>query len=123
MSRARKLQLLALCALAATAGGVTLAAFSGQTTNSGNTFSAAGSFGGGLRMASGTYDGDGADDRSITGLGFQPDSVVSAGDADVMTTLPSLGSDERIGFVVSHVLEADDDTGSRPARRSSVSTT
>lgn len=81
MSGGRKLLLLALCALAATAGGVTLAAFSGQTSNSGNTFGAASSFGGGLRMASGTYDGDGVDNRQITGLGFQPDVVIVKGNA------------------------------------------
>jgi hypothetical protein len=81
MSGARKLSVLALCALAVTAAGVTLAAFSGQTSNSGNSFSAAGSFGGGLRMASGTYGGDGVDDRAITGLGFQPDVVIVKGNA------------------------------------------
>ena len=76
MSRTRKLIVLGLCLLLATAGGATLAAFSADTASSGNSFSAATSFPGQLRMASGTYDGNGNDNRSISGLGFQPDVVI-----------------------------------------------
>ncbi|MFQ6027014.1 MAG: hypothetical protein ACE5Q6_05930 [Dehalococcoidia bacterium] len=42
----------------------------------GNTFSTAASFGGApMRLASGSYTGDGLDDRAIAGVGFTPDVV------------------------------------------------
>jgi hypothetical protein len=53
----------------------TLAAFTATTSNSGNSFSAASSFGGNLRMATGSYTGNGVDDRLIA-PGFQPDLVI-----------------------------------------------
>ena len=80
MGKPSKLILLGLCVLVAAAGGVTLAAFSGQTSSAGNTFAAASTFPGQLRMASGTYTGNGNDNRSISGIGFQPDVVILKGD-------------------------------------------
>lgn len=42
----------------------------------GNTFSIAASFGGGpMRLATGSYTGNGLDDRAIVGAGFQPDVI------------------------------------------------
>ena len=76
MTGKRKLHVFVVCLLVAAGGGVAYAALSGQTSNSGNTFSAASSFGGTLRMASGTYNGNGTAGRQITGLGFQPDVVI-----------------------------------------------
>ncbi len=55
--------------------GTTLSAFSDTTSNSGNSFEAATAFGGDLRMASGSFTGDGTDNRSID-AGFQPDLVI-----------------------------------------------
>ncbi len=55
--------------------GTTLSAFSDTTSNSGNSFEAATAFGGDLRMASGSFTGDGSDNRSID-AGFQPDLVI-----------------------------------------------
>ncbi len=55
--------------------GTTLSAFSDETANSGNSFEAASNFPGNLRMASGSFTGDGADNRSID-AGFEPDLVI-----------------------------------------------
>ena len=76
MNATRKLIALAICLLVGTAGGATLAAFSSQTSNSGNSFTAASTFPGQLRMATGSFIGNEADGRAITGLGFQPDVVI-----------------------------------------------
>ena len=76
MSPTRKLIVLAACLFLGTVGGMTLAAFSGQTANSGNSFSAANVFPNQLQMASGSYVGTGVDNRNITGLPFQPDVVI-----------------------------------------------
>lgn len=69
--------MIILCSLAAlgAAVGVTLSAFSDEAANSGNSLQAASSFGSGLRVATGSYTGNGADDRSLT-VGFQPDVVI-----------------------------------------------
>jgi hypothetical protein len=53
----------------------TLAAFTATTSNPGNSFSAASSFNGDLRMATGSYTGNAVDDRLIA-PGFQPDLVI-----------------------------------------------
>ena len=76
MSPTRKLIVLAACLFLGTVGGMTLAAFSGQTANSGNSFSAANVFPNQLQMASGSYTGNAVDNRNITGLPFQPDVVI-----------------------------------------------
>ena len=76
MDRSRKLLVLACCIVAGATGGTTLAAFSAQTSSAGNTFSAAASFGPTFAMSSGTYGGNGVDNRTITGIGFQPDVVI-----------------------------------------------
>jgi hypothetical protein len=58
-------------------GGTTaLAAFVATLSNSGNSFQAAAIFPGAIKMASGTYTGNAADNRAITGVGFQPDFVI-----------------------------------------------
>jgi hypothetical protein len=36
-----------------------------------------------FKSASGTYAGNGADDRAITGVGFQPDLVIIKGDGGI----------------------------------------
>jgi hypothetical protein len=69
-------------ACAAACAGVALAAFSATTTNAGSSFSAATSFANGaLLLASGSYTGNGTDNRAITGLGFHPDLVIVKADA------------------------------------------
>jgi hypothetical protein len=60
-------------------GGAAFAAFSSTTSNSGNSFQAAASFNGTLRMATGSYSGDGVDNRAIS-TGFQPDFVIVKAD-------------------------------------------
>lgn len=54
---------------------VALAAFVATTSNSGNSFTSAAIFPGGIKMATGTYTGDNSDDRAIA-VGFQPDFVL-----------------------------------------------
>ena len=66
---------LALLVIGAAGLQGTLAAFTATTSNPGNSFSAAASFGGDLRMATGSYTGNGVDDRLIA-PGFQPDLVI-----------------------------------------------
>jgi hypothetical protein len=51
------------------------AAYSAITSNSGNSFQAASIFPGAIKMATGSYTGDGLDNRSIA-VGFQPDFVI-----------------------------------------------
>jgi len=67
---------IALAALAAV--DFTGTDFSAATSNPGNSFEAASSFEK-LRFASGSYAGNGADNRAITGVGFQPDAVIVKG--------------------------------------------
>jgi hypothetical protein len=52
-----------------------IAAFVATTANTGNSFQSASIFPGAIKMASGTYAGNGADNRAIT-VGFQPDFVI-----------------------------------------------
>jgi hypothetical protein len=66
---------LSLTALAGRQVAVSDATFSAQTQNPGNTFTASTSFPG-IRVASGSYTGNGTDNRNITGVGFQPDAVI-----------------------------------------------
>jgi hypothetical protein len=66
---------LGLAALATRQVAVSDAAFSAQKSNPGNTFTASTSFPG-IRVASGFYTGNGADNRNITGVGFQPSAVI-----------------------------------------------
>jgi hypothetical protein len=89
---------IALLALSLTALGgrqlvATGASFSAQTQNPGNTFTAAASFPG-MRVESGSYTGNGTDNRSITGVGFQPDAVIvkaSTNQLSVMRTSTMAG--------------------------------
>ena len=65
--------LLALAAVVG-GGGVALAAFTATTSNPGNGFTAAGTFGG-MKVATGTYNGTGLANRPIP-VAFQPDAVI-----------------------------------------------
>ncbi|HEX6651852.1 MAG TPA: hypothetical protein VF072_03850 [Thermoleophilaceae bacterium] len=62
-------------ALVALGGTTALAAFVATLSNSGNSFQAAATFPGAIKMASGTYTGNATDNRAIT-VGFQPDFVI-----------------------------------------------
>jgi hypothetical protein len=55
------------------------ASFSASKSNPSNTFTASTSFPG-IRVASGSYTGNGADNRTITGVGFQPNAVIVKSD-------------------------------------------
>ena len=59
----------------ATAVPTAVAAFVATISNSGNSFQAASIFPGAIKMATGSYTGDGADNRAIA-VGFQPDFVM-----------------------------------------------
>jgi hypothetical protein len=63
---------LAVLALAASTAA---AAFVASISNSGNSFQAAAVYPGAIKMASGTYTGNAADNRAIA-VGFQPDFVM-----------------------------------------------
>ena len=65
-----------------TGGAATFAAFTATTSNSGNSFSAAATFGNTLRVASGSYTGNDTDNRAITDPGFQPDLVIVKADTN-----------------------------------------
>jgi predicted ribosomally synthesized peptide with SipW-like signal peptide len=68
--------LLLVAALAVGVGvGVTHAAFSSTTSTPAGTFTADTRYDG-LRLATGSYTGDGADDRAITAPNFRPDVVI-----------------------------------------------
>jgi predicted ribosomally synthesized peptide with SipW-like signal peptide len=68
--------LVAVGAVAAgVAAGVTHAAFSSVSDSPGNDFTADTRYDG-LRLATGSYTGDGTDDREITAPGFRPDVVI-----------------------------------------------
>lgn len=74
---------IALLTLAVVAVGAGNLAFSGASytaarSNPANSFAASSQFS--LRYASGSYTGNGSDDRTITGVGFQPDVVLIKGD-------------------------------------------
>jgi hypothetical protein len=67
-----------LIVLALLGGGATAyAAFTATTSNPGNSFTAAASFGG-MRVATNTYNGNGLNNRPIN-VGFQPDVVIVKG--------------------------------------------
>jgi hypothetical protein len=70
---------LALVVIAAWTTASSGASFTATKSNPGNTFAAASSFPG-IRVASGTYTGNGTDGRAITGVGFQPDVVIVKSD-------------------------------------------
>lgn len=75
-----------LAAIALAAVGVSQSALSGadftaQSSNPGNNFQAASSFEK-VRFASGTYTGNGGDNRQIIGIGFQPDVVIVKGNTN-----------------------------------------
>jgi hypothetical protein len=65
---------LLLASAAALMGG-TAGTFTDQAQVGGNTFST-GTWVTGMRLATGTYTGNAADNRAITGVGFQPDVVM-----------------------------------------------
>jgi len=69
------LLLLAALTVVALSLGTTLALFTDTASVPGNTFTTAASFSS-PTMATGTYAGDGLDNRPITGVGFQADAVI-----------------------------------------------
>lgn len=76
MSRLRFRHAAALAAASlALAVPAAIAAFVATTFNTGNTFQSAAIFPGAIKMATGTYTGDAADNRVIA-VGFQPDLVI-----------------------------------------------
>lgn len=98
-----RLLLVAILALALSIGAVvgwTLASFSSTTSTSGS-FEASASFG--IQMETGTYSGNGVDDRAIT-VGFQPDIVIvksnSNSEAHIRTsTMPANQDKAMVGAV------------------------
>jgi hypothetical protein len=91
----RRLAVVASAALLTLAGVGTLSgtwgAFTAITVNGGNSFAAADSFGapvgGNLRMASGSYTGNGTDNRAIDDPGFQPDVVIIKANGSVVSVM------------------------------------
>ena len=85
---------LVLAGIAAWTTATSGASFTATKSNPSNTFTAASSFPG-IRVASGSYTGNGSDNRSITGVGFQPNVVIvksddNSGVAEMRTsTMPS----------------------------------
>jgi hypothetical protein len=77
--RFRHAALLALALLALAVPGA-IAAFAATTANTGSSFQSAAIFPGAIKMATGTYAGNGADGRAIA-VGFQPDFVIVKSDA------------------------------------------
>jgi hypothetical protein len=69
---------LVLVVIAAWTTATSGASFTATTSNP-NTFTTASSFPG-IRVASGSYTGNGSDNRGITGVGFQPDVVIVKSD-------------------------------------------
>jgi len=70
---------LVLVVVAAWTTATSGASFTATKSNPSNTFATASSFPG-IRVASGSYTGDGNDNRAITGVGFQPDVVIVKSD-------------------------------------------
>jgi hypothetical protein len=70
----RALLCLLVLATFGAGGAVAVAAFTATTSNPGNSFTAAATFGG-MKVATGTYTGDGLDNKAIA-AGFQPDAVI-----------------------------------------------
>jgi hypothetical protein len=81
-------------ALLALTGTTALAAFVATLSNSGNSFQAAATFPGAIKMASGTYTGNATDNRAIT-VGFQPDFVIvkDAGNSEGAARTSSMSGD------------------------------
>lgn len=82
---------VALLALGASAA---LAAYVATLSNTGNSFQAAATFPGAIKMASGTYLGDATDNRAIA-VGFQPDFVMvkDAGNSEGAARSSSMAGD------------------------------
>jgi hypothetical protein len=77
--RFRHVALVAI-ALLAVAVPAAIAAFVATTANTGSSFQTASIFPGAIKMASGTYAGNGVDGRAIA-VGFQPDFVIVKSEA------------------------------------------
>jgi hypothetical protein len=75
---ALSLAVMALAAVAVGLSGFSSASFTATNSNPANSFQAASSFEK-IRFASGTYTGNGGDNRQILGLDFQPDVVIVKG--------------------------------------------
>jgi hypothetical protein len=70
----RALLCLLVLAIFGAGGAAAIAAFTATASNPGNSFAAAATFGG-MKVATGTYNGDGVDNKAIA-VGFQPDVVI-----------------------------------------------
>jgi hypothetical protein len=81
-------------ALLALAVPVAVAAYVATISNTGNSFQAAAIFPGAIKMATGSYTGDGSDDRTIA-AGFQPDFVIvkDAGNREGVARSSSMSGD------------------------------
>ena len=84
---------IALVVVAAWSTAPSGAIWTASKSNPGNAFTAASSFPG-IRVASGSYTGNGNDNRAITAVGFQPDVVIvksddSSGVAEIRTSTMS----------------------------------
>jgi hypothetical protein len=86
--------LVAALVVLAAAVPTAIAAFVASVSNSGNSFQAASIFPGAIKMATGSYAGDGADNRTIT-VGFQPDFVMvkDTGNREGAARSSSMGAD------------------------------
>jgi hypothetical protein len=74
----RALVLLLVLVAFGAGGAAAVAAFTATTSNPGNSFTAAATFGG-MKVATGTYTGNNNDNRAIA-VAFQPDVVIVKGD-------------------------------------------
>jgi hypothetical protein len=70
----RALLCLLVLAIFGAGGAAAIAAFTATASNPANSFTAAATFGG-MKVATGTYNGDGLDNKAIA-VGFQPDVVI-----------------------------------------------
>jgi len=96
---------IALLALAVPAA---LAAFVATISHSGNSFQAAPIFPGAIKMATGSYAGNGVDGRAI-GVGFQPDVVIvkSAAAREAVARTSTMSGDASKPFATAVAFQAN----------------
>ena len=87
---------LALVVIAAWATASSGASWTASKSNPSNAFTAASTFPG-IRVASGSYTGNGSNNRAITGVGFQPDVAIvksddNSGAAQIRTSTMTAGN-------------------------------
>ncbi len=100
--------LVAALVVLAAAVPTAVAAFVASTSNSGNSFQAASIFPGAIKMATGTFTGDGTDNRAIT-VGFQPDFVIvkDEGNREAVARSSSMSGDVSKPMGTLTALQAD----------------